>query len=224
MTDETPEPDDGRDPLAPGAPGAAEPHIVHLDDYTHDAEDRDAEHRDEHRDGPASVARQLIEIVITVAAAYLLAQVLRAYVIEPYVVPTGSMIPTIELQDQVLVNKFLFHFRPPQRGDIVVLEDPTHETPALIKRVIAVGGQTVDVRDGAVWVDGVKLVEPYTYGQPTEPGPYPLPVKLPAETVWVMGDNRTQSKDARWFGPQPLSAVRGPAFMVYWPPARIHLF
>ena len=78
------------------------------------------------------------------------------------------MLPTIQLKDQVLANKFVYRFEQPKRGDIVVFDDPTGEVETLIKRVIAVGGQTVDVRDGKVWVDGKALVEPYTHGQPTD--------------------------------------------------------
>lgn len=193
------------------------------DESRHGTDDSEPK-TDEEREEAPSAGRQLIELVITLALAFLLAMLVRTFVVEPFVIPTGSMIPTIMERDQVLVNKFIFRFRPPQAGDIVVLDDPTGQTPALIKRVIAVGGQTVDVHDGKVWVDGVALNEPYTHGQPSEPGPYVLPVKIPAGDVWVMGDNRTMSKDSRWIGPQPITGVRGDAFMKYWPPNRIGLF
>lgn len=168
-----------------------------------------------------SVGRQILEFIATLAFAFAIAQAVRTWVIQPFVVPTGSMLPTIQLSDQVLANKFILRFRPPVRGDIVVLDDPTGQVGTLIKRVIATGGQTVDIRDGKVWIDGTALVEPYTHGQPNELGPLPMPYKIPADSVWVMGDNRTQSQDSRWFGAVPLSAVHGKAFFIYLPWARV---
>jgi signal peptidase I len=169
-----------------------------------------------------STISSLLEFFFMIIAAVVLAWLIRVFVIEPYVIPSGSLIPTIQIHDQVLVNKFIYRFGSPKYRDIVVLNDPTGETPMLIKRVIAVGGQTVDLKDGKVVVDGVALDEPYTHGQPSLPGDPRItyPVKLPPGTVWVMGDNRTQSKDSRWLGPQPVSGVHGKAFVVYWPPSR----
>jgi len=161
------------------------------------------------------------EFVVMLGAAVVLALLIRTFVVEPYRVPSGSMIPTIEIGDQLIVNKFVFRFRKPAYGDVVILDDPTGETPMLIKRVIAVGGQTVDVRQGRVWVDGTALDEPYTHGQANLPGTVKLPITLPPDTVWVMGDNRMHSKDSRFLGPQPVSGVHGEAFVTYWPPSRI---
>jgi signal peptidase I len=87
----------------------------------------------------------------------------------------------------------------------------------LIKRVIAVEGQTVDVHDDGVFVDGRRLTEPYVYGKPTTPGSVPLPVVVSPGQVWLMGDNRPNSGDSRYFGPLPLDTVRGRAFWTYWP-------
>lgn len=165
--------------------------------------------------------RQILEFLATLVIAFLVAQAVRTWVIQPFVVPTGSMLPTIQLSDQVLANKFVYRFESPARGDIVVLDDPTGQVGTLIKRVIATGGQTVDIRDKKVWIDDTALTEPYTHGQPNELGPLPMPYKVPADSVWVMGDNRTQSQDSRWFGAVPLSAVHGKAFFIYWPWARI---
>jgi len=98
----------------------------------------------------------------------------------------------------VLVNKFVYRFREPEPGDIVVFDDPTGETPALIKRVVAVPGQTIDIRDGIVMVDGVVLDEPYVYSKATDPGGVGLPYTVGPGEVWLMGDNRPNSKDSRW--------------------------
>ena len=168
-----------------------------------------------------STLRWLIETAVLVGLAFLLAQGIKTFIVQPYIVPTGSMIPTIELRDRVLAEKITYRFRAPKTGEIVVFNDPTGQHPKLIKRVIAVGGQTVDVKDGKVWVDGKALLEPYVHGKVTEPGTVPLPITIPTGYVWLMGDNRPNSGDSRFFGPQPISAVDGRAFFTYWPPGRM---
>jgi signal peptidase I len=177
------------------------------------------------RDTGTSAVRQVVEFALTLLVAFLVAQGVRAWVIEPYIVPSGSMLPTIQLGDHVLANKAAYDFGSPTAGDIVVFDNPSHDpsAPTLIKRVIAVGGQTVDLRDGKVLVDGAALDEPYTHGQLSDPlmgSPVLFPVKIPAGSIWCMGDNRTQSQDSRWFGPVALSAVHGHAFFIYWPVGR----
>ncbi|MDI6900421.1 MAG: signal peptidase I [Anaerosomatales bacterium] len=171
-----------------------------------------------------SFGRWLGELLLLVAIAFVLAMGIRTFVVQPYIIPTGSMIPTIEIGERVLALKFIYRLEDPQPGDIVVLDDPTGTVPNIIKRVIAVEGQTVDVNDGSVYVDGVALEEPYTYGAVTQPGDVPLPLEVPEDHVWVMGDNRENSYDSRWFGPQPLSALKGKAVYRMWPPSRWEAF
>lgn len=167
-----------------------------------------------------SFLRQVVETILTIAIAWALAQGVRAFVAEGYKTPTGSMIPTIETSDFTLFSKVTYRFGEPRAGDIVTLDDPYGELPMMMKRVIAVGGQTVDVHDGRVWVDRKALEEPYTYGKPSLPGTVPLPVAIPDGFVWVMGDNRPNSKDSRYFGPVPVSTVHAKALFRYWPPQR----
>lgn len=169
---------------------------------------------------PVSFARWLAELILMVALAFLIATGVRTYVIQPYVIPSGSMIPTLEIGDRIIANKFIYRFEDPKPGDIVVFDDPTHTVTTLIKRVIAVGGQTVTLEDGHVVVDGKTLVEPYTHGLPSGPLTQKLPYQVPPGYVWLMGDNRPNSADSRYFGAVPLSKIRGQAFVRFWPISR----
>jgi len=165
------------------------------------------------------VGRWLIETALLLLVAFALAQGIRTFIGEPYVIPTGSMVPTIDIGDRVIAEKLTYRFiRDPHRGDVVVFSDPRQLRPQLIKRVIATEGQTVDIRGDAVYVDGKRLSEPYTHGKPTTPGSVATPVRVPPGYLWLMGDNRTNSADSRFIGAQPVSAVRGRAFWTYWPP------
>lgn len=164
-----------------------------------------------------STFRTIIETVVLVALAFLLAQGIKAFIVQPFKIPSGSMISTIDIGDRVLADKLTYRFRAPRRGDIVVVDDPTGVYPALIKRVIATGGEMVDLRDGSVYVDGKELSEPYTRGRPSYPQTIPMPVRVPQSSLWLMGDNRTGSTDSRTFGPVPVSAVQAHAFATYWP-------
>lgn len=168
-----------------------------------------------------SFLRWLAELVLMIGLAFILAAVVRTFVVQPFMIPTTSMVPTIEIGERVLANKFIYRFEKPEAGDVVVFDDPTGTVTTLIKRVIAVGGQTVDLVDGKVVVDGVPLDEPYTYGKPSEPGPVAMPYVVPEGSVWVMGDNRTNSADSRWFEAVSLDRIRGKAFLRYWPLSRV---
>lgn len=168
-----------------------------------------------------SFGRWLLETILLVVVAFLFAQGIKSFLVQPFVIPSGSMEPTIAVGNRVLAEKIAYRFvRGPRQGDIVVFDDPEAQLPELIKRVIAVGGQTVDLKNGSVYVDGVKQNEPYTYGKPSVPldPEIKFPVTIPAGYVWVMGDNRTNSGDSRVFGPVPVSSIRGHAVWTYWPP------
>lgn len=169
-----------------------------------------------------SFGRWLAETILLVLLAVVLAQGIRTFLLESFVIPSGSMIPTIQLGDRVLGEKVTFRFvRKPERGEIVVFDNPQRaqmpEIKFFIKRVIATEGQKVDIRDGAVFVDGEELQEPYVHGQKTLPGTVSTPITIPDGQVWLMGDNRNNSGDSRFFGPVTVSAVRARAFWTYWP-------
>lgn len=170
----------------------------------------------------AAGLRWLGETVLLTATAFVIAMALRATIAEAVWVPSGSMESTIMTYDRALTEKVSFRFREPQPGDVVTLDDPDGVLPMLIKRVIAVGGQTIDLKDGLVYVDGRALDEPYVNGASTEPQSVEMPVTVPEGCVWVMGDNRTNSTDSRTFGAQPISSVHARAIAVYWPPANAH--
>jgi signal peptidase I len=152
------------------------------------------------------------------------------FVYVPYEIPSGSMEETIMTGDMVFSEKVSYYFRTPARGDIVTFADPEVAGRTLIKRVIATGGQTVDLQNGHVVVDGVVLDEPYTNGKES----YPLartasdvtityPYTVPQGCLWVMGDNRTASQDSRYFGPISAGSVTGRAALIYWPLSDVKL-
>ena len=171
----------------------------------------------EREEGSTSFIRWFGELALMIAIAFLLATGIRTFVVQPYYVPSGSMLPTIQLFDRVVANKFIYRFEEPTVGDIIVCDDPQGKLPTLIKRVVAVGGQTIDLVEGAVVIDGVVMDEPYTHDLPTEPQVIEFPYTVPEGTVWLMGDNRTNSTDSRSFGPVDLDDVHGQAFYRYWP-------
>jgi signal peptidase I len=168
--------------------------------------------------GEGSLFRWLLETLITIAAAVALALFLQAYVVKTYVVPTGSMVPTIHLEDRIISNRLAYRFGEPETGDVVVIENPSHEGPPLVKRVIATEGEQLDIREGLVYLDGEELDEPWV--QPARRGKesLPEPVVVPEGDVWVMGDNRVGSSDSRVFGTLPADSIYGQAFFTYWPP------
>jgi signal peptidase I len=169
-----------------------------------------------------STGRQILETIVMVAIAFAVAQLVKTYLVQPFVVPSGSMIPTIQEGNRVLAEKTTYRFtRGPEYLDIAVFKNPAGNPPILIKRVIATGGQTVDLREGKVFIDGAPLDEPYTHSLPSLPEDPTItyPYTVPDDSVWMMGDNRTNSGDSREFGPVKVSEVMGRAVWTYWPPS-----
>ena len=184
--------------------------------------------------------RELPGVIILALA---LAILIKTFLVQAFFIPSPSMLPTLEIDDRVLVSKPAYRFHGPEHGDLIVFNSPllTDERPEtlwervvrnvlegvgvrtarvedLIKRVIAVGGDRLEIRDNQVRVNGVALDEPYL-----EPGYYMndlAPLYVPARHVWVMGDNRDNSQDSRRFGPVPMDDVIGRAFVRIWPVPR----
>jgi signal peptidase I len=130
-----------------------------------------------------------------------------------------SMQNTLAEGERLIEDKWSYRLNAPEQGDIVIIDGPEHEL-RLVKRVIALEGQTVDMREGAVYVDGIKLDEPYAKGA-TEPGAMRVPFTVPASHVLVLGDNREHSVDSRDFGPVALSSLEGKVVLRVWPIGKI---
>ncbi len=163
----------------------------------------------------------------TVAIALLLALIIRLFIAEPRYIPSESMLPTLDLGDRLVIEKVSYHFSPPHPGDIIVFHPPKqlqmlgyqHEQ-AFIKRVIATSGQTVAVINGKVYIDQKPVVENYLLESPQ----YELlPVKVPPNHVFVMGDNRNNSNDSHIWGFLPETEIVGRAMFRFWPLNRLGL-
>jgi signal peptidase I len=170
-----------------------------------------------------TVLREVMSFVTTIASVMFFVAALKLFIIDIYAVPTGSMRPTIEIDDRILAERVTTRFSSVEQLDVVTFNDPIREGRVLIKRVIAISGQTVDLIDGRVFVDGQPLDEPYIHGLPSNPlTPHPsqqieYPFLVPDGCIWVMGDNRTDSLDSRYFGPISEDLVSGRGLMVVWP-------
>jgi signal peptidase I len=158
------------------------------------------------------------ETIETVLWALVLALILRYFVVQAFWIPSGSMIPTLVPGDRVLVSKFWYHFQPPKRGQIVVFKYPLDPKRDFIKRVIGLPGEVVSMEEGVVYIDGEPLAEPYVKNHDSF---NMKPVKVPENAYFVMGDNRPNSQDSRFWGFVPKENLIGPAFFRYWPLSRI---
>ena len=188
--------------------------------------------------------RNAIEWVIVVAGALIVAVVIKTFLFQAFYIPSVSMEPTLKVGDRVLVNKLSYKLHDVHRGDIVVFERPStdpqtvegcdgksvtitpqknaEEVHDLIKRVIAVGGETIEARAGKIYVNGSELDEPYLRTDivtpPFEQSAYPTQcIKVPKDEVFVLGDNRQNSAASNRFGPIPESLIVGRAFVRVWP-------
>ena len=164
-----------------------------------------------------SLGRVLAELVEIIVIAFALSWFLRTFVVEARLVPTGSMLPTIQLQDRIIVDKFFFkHFDQIRPGDIVVFRPPAsaHASEDFIKRVIGLPGDKVAVKDHVTYVNGQPLNEPYLLDKPRQDFG---PVTVPQDSLFVMGDNRNNSDDSRDWGFLPKENVTGRALFRYWP-------
>lgn len=215
-----PEPDDAGAP-APGA-GAAPGGVAA------DASSPPAKRGETSQKAPWRAVREWLTVLVVALGA---AVIIRVFVFQQYYIDGPSMEHTLEPHDRVLVNKLSYRLHDVNRGDVVVFDrarqsdGQTVEHDDLIKRVIALPGETITIQNCDVFIDGQQLAEPYLsteiQSQP-DPGsrcriPYLAPQTIPDGEVFVMGDNRPQSFDSREFGPIDVDLIRGRAFVVIWP-------
>ena len=162
-----------------------------------------------------AVVRFVRELLETILPALLIALLINVFVGQATRVEGQSMEPNLYSEQRLVVEKLSYRFHGPQRFDIVVLKMPSQGEELLIKRVIGLPGETVEILDGQVYVDGNLLEEPFT-DQSTHPGRNGQ-VTVPPLHIYVMGDNRDRSNDSRSFGPVPIDNVVGRAWLSYWP-------
>jgi len=170
-----------------------------------------------------SVLREYTEAILV---AVLLALLIRTYVVQAFKIPSGSMIPTLLVGDHILVNKFIYQFTDPKRGDVIVFKFPLDESRDFIKRIIAVGGEDLYIKDQKIYIscrppDAAcrpiddpwgKYEERFGVAQGESFGP----VHVPPGSYFVMGDNRNNSQDSRWWGFVKREKIKGRAFLIYW--------
>lgn len=188
----------------------------------------------------------LKELPILIVVAFAIALVIKTFLVQAFFIPSGSMENTLLPDDRVLVSKLSYRFGEPKQGDIVVFVGPDAPAPVdrgavrnflrsvgvalgmisseqdFIKRVIATEGQSVEIKEGAVWVNGKPLDEPYLHdNSPIScAGEFCGPTKIKKGELFVMGDNRANSRDSRFFGPIKHSTLVGRARLLIWPPSR----
>jgi signal peptidase I len=174
--------------------------------------------------------RTIIEWTILIGSALLIAILIKTFLFQAFYIPSESMKPTLNVGDRVLVNKMSYRLHDVNRGDIVVFETPPKAKDAngeikdLVKRVIALPGETLETRDGRVFINGRPLDEPYLEQGVRTCAPNSGascenfgPLQIPADEEFVMGDNRAASKDSRFFGPIRESSIVGRVFVRIWP-------
>ncbi len=179
-----------------------------------------------------SVIREYGEAILI---AVVLALLIRTFVIQAFKIPSGSMIPTLTIGDHILVNKFIyglhipftdatvFAMTLPKRGDVIVFKYPEDESKDFIKRVIGEPGDSLEIKDKQIYVNGKALNEPYTihqdptiFPQGSQPRDNLGPIVVPEGDYFVMGDNRDQSLDSRFWGFVKADKIKGRAFRIYW--------
>jgi signal peptidase I len=199
-----------------------------------------------------SVAGSALELVLVAATALGLALAIQAFVVKPYRIPSASMLPTLHINQRILVNRIGTHFSSPHVGDIVVFHPPKNYTggcanPAegegqsgqytsrpcgvaqkressetFVKRVVGVPGDRIQIIAGHVYRDGAREKDPYI--QPCGAMgscDFPGAITVPRGDYFMMGDNRGESDDSRFWGPVPSAWIIGKAFFTYWPPGRL---
>lgn len=183
-----------------------------------------------------SVIREWVESIIV---AFILAMFIRTFVVQAFKIPTGSMRPTLLEGDLILVNKFIYgakipftdlrlpEVRLPRRGDVIVFIYPDNPKKDFIKRLVAFEGETVEIRNGTVYINDKPLLEPifsqryyYNRGEFAKEG---QKIVVPKDSFFALGDNSSSSQDSRYWGFVPRKNILGKAILIYWSPSRIRI-
>ena len=169
--------------------------------------------------------RSLLELpVILLISFALVFGFVRPVIAAPFYIGSESMVPTLQVWDRLLINKLAYDLEGPERGDIVLFRDPEGGEEPLIKRVVGVPGDEITVREGTLFLNGEPQKEPYVVKRACVRGAPRTcsfdPVTVPKGHVFVMGDNRANSYDSRFFGPVPEETLIGEALFRFWPPGR----
>ncbi|MDE3111114.1 MAG: signal peptidase I [Acidobacteriota bacterium] len=165
---------------------------------------------------PSQLRRELRNWTRDLAIALGLAIVVMIFLYQPVKVEGNSMNPLLSDQERIFINKFVYHFEPIDRGDVVVFWYPLDRSKSFIKRVVALPGETIQIRAGDVYIDAQKLPDQYVPPGYLDGSNYG-PLKVPPDQYFVMGDHRDSSNDSRVFGPVPRSLIYGKAVFAYWP-------
>ena len=160
------------------------------------------------------MAREYLDSFLVAGMA---AIVLITFVVRSFYIPSESMVPTLLVNDYILVNRFVYNFASPSRGEIIVFHPPhlpDQEGTDFIKRVVAVENDVIEIANGVLYLNGLPQKEPYIKEAMLADFP---PYRIPPGHVFVMGDNRNNSDDSRYWGPLPLKNVVGKAVLIFWP-------
>ena len=167
------------------------------------------------------------ETVETIVIAFILAFLIRTFVVQAFYIPSGSMEPNLQIGDRILAYKFLYGLKNVKRGDIIVFKFPLNPRKDFIKRVIGLPGDVIKVENKEIYVNGKQLSEPYIIHRDKWNSGFPRdeypPTPVPAGSLFMLGDNRDSSDDSRYWGFVPAKNVVGEAFLVYWPLWRIRI-
>ncbi|MGH7197339.1 MAG: signal peptidase I [Candidatus Omnitrophota bacterium] len=174
----------------------------------------------------AFIKREAKEWAQSIAIALVLTLIIRTFVVQAFKIPSGSMRPSLIEGDKLFVNKFIYRFRPIERGDIIVFKFPAEPKKDFIKRLVAFEGEVVEIRDGKIYVDGKALTDPGTFGKfyYYNHDPFGGPnekIRVPKDSFYVLGDNSANSTDSRFWGFVPKKNLIGKAFFRWWPLTRM---
>ena len=174
------------------------------------------------------IRREIKEWGESILIAFILAMIIRTFVVQAFKIPSGSMRPTFLEGDRILVNKFIYRFKEPRTGDVIVFRYPEDLKKDFVKRLIAKGSETIEINEGNIYINNRLVNEPHTireiyYYNRGDFGATGQKIKVAPDSYYVLGDNSASSRDSRYWGFVPKKNLLGRAFMIYWPINRIRI-